>query len=108
MNRDNPVDELAHIRAEIARLRQHEAALQARLLSLPEGQLTGRWNIAEPGARIQRRFLPALLPDQLRLDPQNWHSRTIHFIICKPIAPQPCLRPGWPIQRLEHPILALH
>ena len=100
-----PADELAEIRAEIARLKLREAALRAVFLRAPQGQTTGRWNKVEVVETKERRFNPALLPDEIRQDPRFMEEKHVQTVRCLPAQLSVALRPGWPIRR---DALALH
>lgn len=92
-------DDLADIRAEIARLREREAALQAAILSFEGPVPEGRWHRVE---RIERRemvFDKDRLPERVRDNPRFWSEKVTQSVRCLPIRPQ-LDRPGWPIRRL--------
>jgi len=98
MHNLSPADELAQIRAEIARLRLREARLRQLLLACPELGQTGRWTRVEVEERVERRFDPALLPPALRDDPAH-RAELRHMVLrCIPLPP-PAPRPGWPMRR---------
>ncbi len=99
MHHLSPADELAEIRAEIARLRAKETALRAAILKLPPAALIGRWNRVEIECRCQTIFDPSLLPDDLRHDPQFRTERQFRVLRCLPLAPKVLQRAGWPMQR---------
>ena len=63
MHRLSPADELAEIRAEIARLKAREAMLRTIFLRQPDAQRQGRWARVEVVETCQKRFNPALLPE---------------------------------------------
>ncbi|MBC2836595.1 hypothetical protein [Paragemmobacter straminiformis] len=95
-----PADELAEIRAEIARLERREALLSHRLANSPFAALVGRFYRVEISHSMTRAFDPASLPDAIRNDPaylRESHQTVVHTL---PVAPEPApLRPGWPIRR---------
>lgn len=100
MHHLSPVDELAEIRAEIARLKQREAALRDQILSAPLASLTGRWHRAEITDHLIRSFDPALLPVALRDNPAFWRERVQTRVSTVAITGRTS-RPGWPIRRGE-------
>ena len=109
MHRPSPADELANIRAEIARLRLREAALRAECLRAPADQLTGRWSRVEVATRITRVFAPDLLPPSVQGDPRYWRDRVTLVLRCLPILPGlHAPRPGWPIARAGGAADVLH
>ncbi|WP_232489090.1 hypothetical protein [Rhodobacter amnigenus] len=96
----SPADELAEVRAEIARLRLREAQLKDRLLHAPLAALTGRWHRIEITQQITRHFDATLLPASIRDDPAYWRERLHHVIRTVAIPPKSAPpRPGWPIRR---------
>ncbi|ADE84978.1 hypothetical protein [Rhodobacter capsulatus] len=64
-----PADELAEIRAEIARLRAREGALREILLRDAAMPKIGRFHTVDLVTSRQRIFDPRLLPEEIRLDP---------------------------------------
>ncbi|TKD17877.1 hypothetical protein FBT96_12050 [Rhodobacter capsulatus] len=64
-----PADEVAEIRAEIARLRAREGALREILLRDAEMPKIGRFHTVDLVTSRQRIFDPRLLPEAIRLDP---------------------------------------
>ena len=102
MNGLNPADELADIRAEIARLRLREAALKTAFLLRPGNLLTGRWNRVEIREQHSSILDPALLPRAIREDPRFCRAKLVQIVHTLPLALplQPSgPRPGWPIRR---------
>jgi hypothetical protein len=99
MHNLSPADELAEIRAEIARLKTREAALRAQFLRHPKDQLLGRWTRVEVVENRQHRFNPALLPDAIRQDPRYCEEKLVQTVRCLPAPLTVSLRPGWPIRR---------
>lgn len=100
MHRLSPADELAEVRAEIARLKLREAQLRDRLMKSPLATLIGRFHRVEITHRTNSVFDPALLPDAIRNDPAYWHSRPQTIVRTMPLAPKVAPpRPGWPIRR---------
>jgi hypothetical protein len=98
MHHLSPADELAEIRAEIARLKQREAALREKILSAPAINLTGRWHRVEVTDHLIRTFDPSLLPGSIRDNPVFWRERMqtrVSTIAIQSRVP----RPGWPIRR---------
>lgn len=94
-----PADELAEIRAEIARLKLREAALRAQFLADPTGKTKGRWHRVEVEERGESRFNPALLPAEIVQDPRYREQRQVQTVRCLPLPLTVALRPGWPIRR---------
>lgn len=100
MHRLSPVDELAEIRAEIARLKERESALRDMILTAPPASLTGRWHRVEVTEHRVRMFDPALLPPAIRDNPAFWRERVQTRV--STLALQTRLpRPGWPIRRSD-------
>ena len=93
-----PADELAEIRAEIARLRLREAALAAAFLTRPDALLTGRWTRVEIAERHGLVFDPALLPPAVREDPRYCRAEVVQTVQTFPL-PRLDPRSGWPIRR---------
>ncbi len=67
-NPPHPADELAEVRAEIARLRLREMALRRQILDLPPDALRGRWFAVELRDVISKKLDPAKLPDAVLRD----------------------------------------
>lgn len=108
MRRLTPADELAEIRAEIARLQRREAALEATILRSPEGAGRGTFNAAEVKETRRTVFDPALLPADVQADPRFWREEVERSVTVIPIRAQPVpLRPGWPIRRATQSSLPL-
>lgn len=105
MHNLSPADELAEIRAEIARLKAREAALRSAFLRHPKDQILGRWTRVEVVETRQHRFNPALLPDEILQDPRYFEDRLVQTVRCLPAPLTVSVRPGWPIRRDG---LALH
>lgn len=91
-------DELAEIRAEIARLQSREAELRASLLAAPADMLTGRWHRAEVTEQRVRQFDAALLPREIRENPAFWRESFRMVVRTLPVQARGP-RPGWPIRR---------
>jgi hypothetical protein len=102
MNNLNPADELAEIRAEIARLKLREAALKAAFLQRPQNLLTGRRYKVEIREEHSKVFDPALLPQAIRDDPRYLRDKLVQVVQTLPL---PAPAPSWPIRRDG---LALH
>lgn len=102
----SPADELAEIRAEIARLRAREAALRQVFLNDPYAAATGRWHRVEVVEHCHQIFDVALLSDDIRSDRRYLRNRLVQTLRCLPMSPLPSHRPGWPIRR--EPASALH
>lgn len=100
MHRLAPADELAEIRAEIARLKLREAQLRDRLVKSPLATLIGRTNRVEITRSVTRVFDASLLPDDIRQNPAYWRDRHQTVVQTLPLAPKVAPpRPGWPILR---------
>lgn len=100
MHRLSPADELAEIRAEIARLKLREAQLRDRLVKSSLATLTGRFHRVEISHDSVPVFDPALLPDHIHDDPAYWRERSQTIVRTLPLAPKVApARPGWPIRR---------
>jgi len=95
----SPADELAEIRADIARLQSRETALETRLLRDPQGLPKGRWTKLELIETEQRQFNPDLLPEAIRQDPRYLENRLVQSLRCLPAQSGAPPRPGWPIRR---------
>ena len=109
MHRMTPADELAELRAEIARLKLREAQLRERLAQAPLAARTGRWNRAEVEERVTRHFDPALLPPAIRDNPAFWSERVHLAVHTQPIPAKAAPpRPGWPIRRTLPLLNPLH
>jgi hypothetical protein len=100
MHSPSPADELADIRADIARLKLLEAALRAKILASPDRQPIGRWHRIEVIETKARVFDAKLLPDAIRGDQRFYRDRVTQVVRCLalPAAGTP-QRPGWPIQQ---------
>ena len=92
----SPADELADLRADIARLKLLEAALRAKILASPDTQSIGRWHRIEVLVTKARVFDAKLLPAAIRDNPQFHRDRVTQVVRCVPVEAK---RPGWPIQR---------
>ena len=91
----SPADELADLRADIARLKLLESALRARILASPDTQAIGRWHRIEVLETKARVFDAKLLPANIRDDPRFYRDRVTQVVRCLPVEAK---RPGWPIQ----------
>lgn len=91
-------DELAEIRAEIARLQAREAELRAFLLAAPPALLIGRWHRAEVTEQRVRKFDTALLPREIRENPAYWRENARCVVRTLPVHTS-IPRRGWPIRR---------
>ena len=92
----SPADELADLRADLARLKMLEAALRAKILASPDTTAIGRWHRIEVIETSTRVFDAKLLPDAIRDDPRFYRNRVTQVVRCLPVEAK---RPGWPIQR---------
>lgn len=109
MHRLTLADELAEIRAEIARLRLREAQVKDRLLHAPLSARTGRWHRVEVEEVTTRQFDATLLPAQVRDDPAYWRDRPHQAVRTLPLPPKSTPpRPGWPIRRTLPLLNPLH
>jgi hypothetical protein len=96
----SPADELADVRAEIARLKAREAQLRSFFLTAPLTARSGRWSRVEIEEAQSNRFNPSLLPDTIRSDDRFCQTRLVQIIRCLPVpftAAHRHSRPGWPI-----------
>ena len=91
-------DELAEIRAEIARLQTREAESRATLASAPQDMLIGRWHRVEVTEQRVLRFDTALLPREIRENPAFWRESLRTVVRTLPVQARGP-RPGWPIRR---------
>ncbi len=106
MHHPSPADELAEIRADIARLQAREAVLQRAFLTDPLKGSVGRFNAIEVVQTTARIFDKRLLPEAIRDDPKYWRDLITQIVRCRDVRP-PAPRPGWPI-RAVHAQTALH
>jgi hypothetical protein len=98
MHKLSPADELAELRAEIARLKLREATLRNAILS--GDPAPGRWHRVEVSEHRARIFDARLLPPQIRDNPAYWRERVTQVVKCLPVQPRAIGdRPGWPISR---------
>lgn len=88
MHKDGAADELAEVRAAIARLRLREARLCAEILANPAGAVGKRFR-AEVSELPVRRFDPSLLPSLLRDDPRFWRDTLLREVCCHPLIGSP-------------------
>ena len=100
----SPADELAEIRAEIARLKAREAALRAQFLRDPDHGTLGRWSRVEVVESHSRRFNAALLPPAILNDPRYREEKVVRTVKVVPVQFAATTRPGWPIQRDMRPL----
>lgn len=99
MYRPLPADELADVRAELARLRLREAQLRALILKDPDLASQGRFARVTVCFHRDRVFDPAVLPHEIRTDPRYFRDRQHWSIQCHDTPQQMGTRPGWPIRR---------
>jgi hypothetical protein len=97
----NPADDLAEIRAELARLKSREQALVELLLARPELRQAGHDYHVELDFVQDPVLNIAALPPALRESPLLWRHTLHPVLTCRAIA-QENARPGWPIQREGH------
>lgn len=82
-----PADELAEIRAEIARLRAREGELRAAYLGSPAMPKIGRWHKVELKTLRHRIFDPRLLPEEIRLDPAYTREKVVRVLRTRRVPP---------------------
>ena len=85
MHRLSPADELAELRAEIARLKRREAALRQAILRDPGICMVGRWHRIEVEETRARVFDVQLLPAAIRGDPRYRCERVTTYVRCLPV-----------------------
>ena len=95
----SPADELADIRAEIARLKIREQSLRDGFIQDPAAENIGRWTRVEVTVTQKSRFDSLLLPAVIRNDPAYQRQSVSHIVRCFPAHPAPLQRAGWSIQR---------
>ena len=100
-------DELAETRAEISRLKEREAALQAAVFAFEGNVPDGRWHRIEVVTRRQHVFDKARLPSEVLENPRFWREKLNTLVHCLPLEAQR-QRPGWPIQRIGQIKMAHH
>lgn len=83
----SPADELAQIRAHLARLKAREAALVSALCAAPEVARRGRWTRAEVLEHRVRLFDHRLLPPPIREDPLFWRESVVLAVECHDLVP---------------------
>lgn len=98
MHKLDPVDELADVRVEIARLELRAARLRSLILAAPEAA-QGRWHRAEVTQTRRMVFDISLLPGSVRDNPLYWQERITQVVKCVAVHTGPQARPGWPIRR---------
>lgn len=90
----HPADELAEIRAEIARLRLREGQLRHLMLQGPPDLRSGRWFQVEMRETVSRKLDPARLPDALRHDPAIYCESRRTVLHCRANLLSSALMPG--------------
>ena len=104
-----PADELAEIRAEIARLRAREGELREILLRDAAVPKIGRFHKVDLVTNRQRIFDPRLLPEEIRLDPAYTREKVTRVLRAsrKPAAAPGAVpdQPGTPPQDAPRPRL---
>lgn len=98
MQKLSPADEIAEIRAEIARLQLREAKLCTAFLTGAAQHATGRWSRLELEICHERLFDPSLLPPSIADNPRYWKPSVTQIVRCLPLQ-SVAARPGWPIRR---------
>ncbi len=89
-----PADELAEIRAEIARLRIREGELREILLRDAEMPKVGRMHKVDLVTQRHRIFDPRLLPEDIRLDPAYTREKVTRVLrASRKSAPSPAAAP---------------
>lgn len=78
-------DDLADTRAEIARLKQREAALRAAILERRGQVPEGRWVRIEMVEKRARVFDKSLLPDEIRKNPRFYRDQVTTHVRCLPV-----------------------
>lgn len=76
----SPANELAEIRAEIARLRARESEVRAAHLTNAAMPRIRRWHKVALVPHRQRIFEPRLLPEEIRLDPSFTREKVTHVL----------------------------
>jgi predicted metal-dependent hydrolase len=94
----SPTDELAEIRAEIARLRHREATLRQTILDDPDRNGIGRWHRIEVEEHRDMVLDITRLPEHILQDRSLWREKLVRTLRCLP-AVNFASRPGWPMQR---------
>jgi plasmid stabilization system protein ParE len=79
-----PADELALIRAEIARLKRREAALREAYLTRVDMPKIGRWNKVDILTERHSVFDPRLLPATIRNDPAYQRDKVMRVLRTAP------------------------
>lgn len=80
MTPTNPADELAEIRAEIARLKRREAELRMAFFTAPDMPKIGRMHKVELVTRRRTVFEARLLPAEIRNDPTYIRERVMRVL----------------------------
>ncbi|OWY09990.1 MULTISPECIES: hypothetical protein [Thioclava] len=88
-----PADELAQIRAQIARLRRREAELREAYLTRPDMPCLGRWTKVEIVTSRRKVFEPRLLPPEIRNDTAFQREKVTRRLQTSPHEPASCLLP---------------
>ncbi|MCG7494880.1 hypothetical protein [Thalassobius sp. Cn5-15] len=99
MHKISLADELAEIRAEIARLKEREAALEAAVHASDGTVPNGRNHRVRVITRRNSEFDPVLLPQEVRENPRYWRDHLSVHVECLPVEGR-MSRPGWPMNRL--------
>ena len=99
MHAHNRADELADVRAEIARLKIREQALRDGFIKRPQADIIGRWTQVAVPVTQKSRFDSSLLPEVIRNDPAYFRHSVTHIVRCFPAPMIPVQRAGWPIRR---------
>lgn len=107
MQKLNTADELAEIRAEIARLQAREARICAAFLAGSAQPVSGRWSRIEAQTCHEHAFDPSLLPPSIAENPRYWKLRVTQIVRTLPLQ-SVAVRPGWPIHREGDARAGLH
>lgn len=99
MHKIGLADELAELRAEMSRLKEREAALEAAVHACDGTVPDGRNSRVQVVTRRQTEFDPALLPREVRENPRYWREQLNTRVECTPIQGR-MARAGWPLQYL--------
>ncbi|WP_417807415.1 hypothetical protein [Thioclava sp.] len=79
-----PADELALVRAEIARLKRREAVLREAYLTRADMPKIGRWSKVEIRTERHAVFDPRLLPASIRNDPAYQRDKVMRVLRTAP------------------------
>jgi hypothetical protein len=97
----SPADELAEIRAEIARLRHREATLRHTILDDLDRNGIGRWHRIEVEEHRDLILDITRLPEHILQDRSLWREKLVRTLRCLPAFSFTSSRPGWPMTRAD-------